>query len=327
MKIAMIGASGHGLHQCMAKAGTDDRNFTAIAPGSTGEQIDHAVRRMQDEGYCPKVYENYRTMLLKEKIDVVVVDNFYGEHALVIADALKAGCHVYAEKPMAANVQQLNELYMQWRAAGTQLCSMLNYRYNGAFYCAHELIRQGAIGKVRLMNAQKSYKYGVRSGLYLQRATYGGTIPWVGIHAIDWVLWLSGGRMKSVWAVQSAMDSVNGISPETTALAQFMMHDGVMASVTMDMLNPQKAPVHGDDRIRVVGTTGVLEVRSGAVTLINENGTQTPENLPNGDLFTEFLQQVNGTGICRLSAEEAFASTRAALFAQAAADQNEILDF
>jgi predicted dehydrogenase len=55
-----------------------------------------------------------------------------------------------------------------------------------------ESIKQGSIGKVRLMNSQKSYKLGSRSEFYKHRQTYGGTIPWVGSHAIDWMYWLSG---------------------------------------------------------------------------------------------------------------------------------------
>ena len=307
MKIVMIGASGHsGL--CVSDCIREDRTFVAVAPGSRGESVEGMERRLREIGYMPTVYGDYREMLRKEKPDVAVVDNFYGEHGPVILDAFAAGCHVFAEKPAAT-------------------AGMFTYRYDGAFYKAWQLIRQGAIGKVRLLNAQKSYKFGTRPDFMSRRETYGGTIPWVGIHGIDWILWMSGGHFTSVTAVQSAAEAPNGVCPETTALAQFQMEGGVMASLTVDYLNPVAVPFHGDDRIRVVGTEGVVEVRYNGVTLLDRNGVQHPQNLPEGDFFSDFLAQAAGKGRCRVSAEETFASTRAALLAQRAADSGEMVCF
>lgn len=326
MKVVMIGSSGHsGL--CVPDCIREDRTFVAVAPGSRGESVEGLERRLRETGYTPNLYGDYREMLRKEKPDVAVVDNFYGEHGPVILDAFAAGCHVFAEKPAAADPEQLEQIQEAWRRAGTSFAGMFTYRYDGAFYKAWQLIRQGAIGKVRLLNAQKSYKFGTRPDFMSRRETYGGTIPWVGIHGIDWILWMSGGHFTSVTAVQSAAEAPNGVCPETTALAQFQMEDGVMASLTIDYLNPAAAPFHGDDRIRVVGTEGVVEVRYNGVTLLDRNGVQHPQNLPEGDFFSDFLAQAAGKGRCRVSAEETFASTRAALLAQRAADSGEMVCF
>lgn len=326
MKVVMIGASGHSS-LCVPDSVHEDRTFAAIAPGSPGESIAEPERRLREIGYAPAVYADYREMLRKEKPQVVVVDNFYGEHGSVILDAFAAGCHVFAEKPAAANPEQLEQIQEAWRRAGTSFSTMFTYRYDGAFYRAWQLIREGAVGRVRLLNAQKSYKLGKRPDFMNRRETYGGTIPWVGIHGIDWILWMSGGCFTSVAAVQSAAEAPNGVCPETTALAQFRMSDGMMASLTIDYLNPATAPSHGDDRIRVVGTEGVLEVRDNNVTLLNDQGMQHPENLPEGDIFSDFLRQAAGEGSSRISAEEALASTRAALLAQRAADSGETVFF
>ena len=326
MKVVMIGASGHG-YICLPDSIRADRTFAAIAPGSAGESVAGMARRFEQIGYTPAVYADYREMLKKEKPDVAIVDNFYGEHGQVILDAFAAGCHVFAEKPAAANLEQLEEIEAAWRRAGTAFCGMLTFRYEGAFYRAWQLIREGAVGQVRLLNAQKSYKFGERPDFMNRRETYGGTIPWVGIHGIDWILWMSGGHFTSVTAVQSAAEAPNGVCPETTALAQFRMDGGRMASLTIDYLNPAAAPCHGDDRIRVVGTKGVLEVQKNSVTLVNDKGIQHPENLPGGDMFGDFLAQAAGNGICRISAEETFAATRAALLARQSADTGETVWF
>lgn len=326
MKAVIIGSSGHG-GICIPEQAREDCIFTAAAPGSPCESMDGVMGRLYKIGYVPREYQDYREMLAAEKPDVAVVDNFYGEHAPIILDALKAGCHVFAEKPVAANVEQLEQIREAWERAGTAFSSMFTYRYDGAFYRAWNLIRQGAVGQVRLLNAQKSYKLGKRPDFMMKRETYGGTIPWVGIHGIDWILWMSGGEFESVSAVQASAEAPNGICPETTAMAQFGMSSGMMASLTVDYLNPENAPNHGDDRIRVVGTQGVLEVRDGGVRLMNSAGVQYPENLPEEDFFAEFLNQAAGNGSCRVLAEDVFAVTKAALLAQQAADEKKIVYF
>lgn len=231
------------------------------------------------------------------------------------------------EKPAAADLEQLERIREAWRRAGTAFSAMFTYRYDGAFSRAKDLIGEGAIGRIQLLNAQKSYKLGKRPAFMAKKETYGGTLSWVGIHAVDWILWMSGGRFESVSALVSASAAPNGICPETAALAQFRMNDGMLASLTVDYLNPETAPDHGDDRIRVVGTDGVLEVRGSRVMLTNSAGVWQPESLQGGDLFGDFLLQAEGRGRCRISAEDAFAATRAALLAQQAADRGEVVHF
>ena len=321
MKIAIIGCSGH-YGMCIPKEYDKEREFVAIAPGSVGENMDGVEQRLRGLGYTPERYDDYREMLEKEKPEIAVVDNYYGEHAPVILACFRAGCHVFAEKPAAAGIEELDCLVDAWKKAGTHFMAMYNYRYMGSFHRAWQLIREGAIGEVRLLNAQKSYKFGTRPEFMTHRDTYGGTIPWVGIHAIDWILWMSGKQVESVTAMQSSVGCANGVCPEMTALAQFGLNDGVMASLSVDYFNPAKAIRHGDDRIRVVGTKGVLEVRDNVVHLINEDGVQQPENLPEEDIFADFLAGCLGKGAPLLSGEESFAAVRAAIMAQNAADRN-----
>ena len=72
-------------------------------------------------------------------------------------------------------------------------------------------MRDGTVGQIRLMNAQKSYKLGRRNEFYKIRSTYGGTIPWVGSHAIDWLYWFSGEKFESVLPL---------IPPDTTGVME-----------------------------------------------------------------------------------------------------------
>ena len=99
-----------------------------------------------------------------------------------------------------------------------------------------------------------------------------------------------------------------------SALCQFNMEDGVLASASIDYYRPETAPTHGDDRVRCVGDGGVIEVSGGEITLIDKNGVTrwTPTNAPN---LTELF--LRGEGMDR---EEIFRITEAAICARDAAD-------
>ena len=112
--------------------------------------------------------------------------------------------------------------------------------------------------------------YGRRSPDYRQRGTYGGTIPWVGSHAVDWIHWLSGERFLTVYAAHSVRDNRGHGDLEMTAICQFTLTNQVFGAASLDYLRPESAPTHGDDRIRLAGTRGVLEIREGRACPIKD---------------------------------------------------------
>ncbi len=120
MKVVVIGGSGHSILYLPEKY-MADRDFVAAVPGSVGESMDSVLARLTQAGYKPKVYTDYREMLSAEKPDIAIVDNYYGEHAGIILDAFAEGCHVLSDKPVAANLQELERVEAAWRKAGTVL--------------------------------------------------------------------------------------------------------------------------------------------------------------------------------------------------------------
>ena len=104
------------------------------------------------------------------------------------------------------------------------------------------------------------------------------------------------------------------------ALSQFLLEDGVIASANLDFYRPASAPSHGDDRIRCIGTKGVIEVRDDCIHLINENGSNvySPNEAP--ELLEEFLN-----GNSPISADEIIYLTKVSILARNSADVNHSL--
>jgi predicted dehydrogenase len=224
-----------------------------------------------------------------------------------------------------AELESLNGVCRQHPAV--HLAGMMFSRYTPGFYTAWKLIRDGAVGEVRHVDARKSYKLGARPAYYAARETYGGTIPWVGSHAIDWVLWFYGqtARLTSVHATHSTVGNGGNGTMEATAACLFQLEAGRTASVSIDYLRPADAPSHGDDWARVVGTRGVMEVRPESVVIAGEPAPWevscplTP--------VADFLDHVDGTRRSILDASQTLALTEACLLARRAADEGRTIGF
>lgn len=328
MKIALVGVSGHTGYVLSGVRGDADAGIVGLAPGSSGEDASVLLPAFAEAGLPkPGLFDDYRRMLDECQPDVVAVAPHFGDIAGVVSDALERGLHVFAEKPLATTPEGLARVEAAAAAARGKLGCMLALRYDPAFYAGWLAVRGGAIGAVRLVSAQKSYKLGRRSAFYADRASYGGTIPWVGSHGIDLLLWFGGAGFRSVYAAHSRVANGGNGDLEVSAFCQFAMADEIIGTVSIDYLRPSAAPTHGDDRIRVAGTRGVLEVRDAKAVLIGEGGVRELSPVPGPGIFQDFLRLVRGEGASRLTAREALDVTRACLLARESADEGRPIAF
>lgn len=338
MKIVQIGGAGHAFYayDSIKRHGFD---FAALSCGSCGidtEGTRNTLAAIEKRGFTPKLYDDYKKMADAEKPDIAIVNPQFSENAPIAEYLIKKGINVFCEKPLANTTEQLDRLEFALRGGDADLMysskkrkpstpgklgAMFGIRYEPGFRTVKKAIDDGRIGEIRLMDSRKSYKLGTRPDFFKSRETYCGIIPWVAIHAIDWMRWLSGEHYTNVTAAHSSHSNFGNGDMDITSSAQFMMTNEVIAAVTADMLRPASAPTHGDDRVRVVGTKGVIELESGIVTLINGEaaGVQTLQNEPAADIFDDFLDMLEGKEN-GLDSEGAIESTRWALAARDYAD-------
>jgi len=330
MNIGLIGNRGHLEYVFDGLNRRPLVKLAAIASGSDEVEAAGLLAYCQMEGHEPQLFSDYRQLLDDAGIDLVCIAGPFELHTPMCLEAFARGMHVFCEKPVSITLAELADLKAGFQASGrVQLSAMMGLRYDPAFYTAWELVRNGAIGEVRLLNAQKSYKLGWRPAYYRQRQTYGGTIPWVGSHAIDWIYWFSQAPFETVRASQSRLANRGNDSLEVSALCQFKLAGEIQASVSIDYLRPETAPTHGDDRLRVAGTAGVVEVRQGKVLLIQEAGAGEQEIQPRCErqVFSDFIDQVEGRQAALLSADDVFTVTEACLLAQLSADEEREMVF
>ena len=325
MKLCMIGAFGHSNYVFEGLKEHPDINLSAISAGD-GSQPERLKNMVGQNNYDPQIYTDWREMLDREKPDVLSVDGPFHLHAEMSLEALKRGIAVFCEKPVAFTSEELSALESASAENGNKFCAMTGLRYLPNFYQAFRMFENGDIGEPVLIQTRKSYKMATRPDYYRQRSTYGGTIGWVGSHAVDWILWFSRSSFAQVSAFQSRRFNGGYGTLESAAQCLCTMKNGVLGEISMDFLRPEQAPTWGDDRVRIVGSQGVLEAAQGELTLTDKNGENKIEvEQPDRTLFGDFIRSLKGTGSTLASAADVFEMTRACIAMQQAADEERVV--
>lgn len=330
MKIVIIGGAGHYNYVIPAieKYGYEIAGICAMS----GNDLTGLSSSLDRYGISYKVFGDYKSMLDETMPDIAVVNTVFNENGKIAADIITRGIHVFCEKPLATDFNTLDKLENAYESVNKSghvyLAGMFGLRYNSVMTTVKHAVKEGLAGNIALINAQKSYKMGPRPSFYSRRETYGGLIPWVAIHAIDWIYWLTDRRFTSVSAAHTRISNCGNGDMETASLCTFTLDGGIIASVTADMLRPQSAVTHGDDRIRIVGDLGVIEAINDRAYFTG-TGSAVRELEPQNacDIFEEFCETTQTGNPASSDAKSALYITRIALSAREAADTGKVIYF
>jgi UDP-N-acetylglucosamine 3-dehydrogenase len=139
-------------------------------------------------------YTDYKELLKREDIDVVVVatpDQLHAEHTIA---ALEAGKHVLCEKPMAMTTEECKNMIAASDRSGKKLMIGQVCRYAPGFITAKRFIDRGEIGELFFVESEYAHDYTHIPGIgnwridpvRLRHPALGG-----GCHAVDLLRWIA----------------------------------------------------------------------------------------------------------------------------------------
>jgi len=317
LKVVSIGGFGHAVFVFDDMQGMETVELCGLAPAFAGEDISFFTNHALCQG--KRIFNNYQQMLTEVKPDVAVISTRLDRIADVAMDAARAGCHLICEKPLALNSRKLLVLYEVVQRAGIKLSAMLSMRSEPQFVAARNLYQRGAIGDAVMVNARKSYKWGTRLEWFNSMETYGGTIGWVGIHALDMINYITHLDFTSVSAMGGNFSHSERQACDDNCGMLLELSNGGHATVGVDLFRPDAAETHGDDWVRIVGTEGIVEASGSArvCTLLGRNNTPETIALPvRPNIFETFLLSLIDGRASVLNATSAFMLTESCHCAQ-----------
>jgi predicted dehydrogenase len=148
-----VGTRGYASLDWMHTAEPNNVQITAICDTYQG-YIARGVDRMQTVwGTKPATYTDYKDLLADKNIDAVfIMTPEHLHHDMAIA-ALRAGKHVYVEKPLAHTIEEGWDIVKEWEKSG-KICQVGTQNRSSSLYKkAKELVQQGMIGDVHFVRA------------------------------------------------------------------------------------------------------------------------------------------------------------------------------
>lgn len=105
-RVGLIGAGWYGSSDLFKLIQVANVEVIAVCDvdSNFAEDTANLVSERQRSGKKPKKYSDYREMLAKEGLEIVLIGSPDHWHALQCIDALKAGAHVYVQKPISVDV-------------------------------------------------------------------------------------------------------------------------------------------------------------------------------------------------------------------------------
>jgi predicted dehydrogenase len=273
-------------------------------------------------------YAGYHEMLDREKLDVVAVCNSDGERAEAMLAAIARGLPVIAEKPFAIERPDLERVRRAAAQKKVRLGMLLPMRFEPHYQALRQIVREGVVGEIAQIDAQKSYKAGQRPEWMRHRASYGGTIPWIGIHMVDLMRWTSGREFRQTAGFQARVGFPDMGDMENVTASIFRLDNHGTATLRMDYLRPETAPTHGDDRLRLAGMKGVVEYQAstGVTVLAQDRPPAVLRTLPPpGSVFIDFLEGLYLNKSPVVAQDDMFRVNEIVLTAREAAETGRVL--
>ncbi len=325
-RVGLIGTDGHTGILLDTIARLPDVELTAFAKSRPDDDV-AGIKRGRSFTERTRIYDAFEELLEKEQLDVVGVCLPYYRNAEASIAAARKGIHIVSEKPVATTLADLEALKKAVAEAKVRFTSLMNMRCFPPYQAARKAVLDGLIGQPILLTSQKSYRFGEsRPWFYKDLKTYGGTIPWAGIHSIDYMRWTTGREYVEVSAWHGNADHADYPGFQDHAGVLFKLDNGGTAMTNLDYLRPESAPTHGDDRLRIAGSEGIIEVlgaENRASLITAADGPRELELPEEVDFFTDFLAELSGKREHLISQEDAFRLTEICLKAKEAAEAGQ----
>jgi predicted dehydrogenase len=179
LRHASFGASGMAWSDMSALSNHDSWELAAVCDVDTRN-----FARVKERWPQVKVYQDWRELLAAEgdRVDSVNISTPDHMHAAIGMSALRAGKHVYGQKPLAQTLWECRQMMLQARQSGVM--TQMGIQISSAFTERHAvaLIQSGAIGKVREVHTFSHKKWGDME----PRPRRSDPVP----EELDWDLWL-----------------------------------------------------------------------------------------------------------------------------------------
>ena len=214
-RVGLVGAGGMGQKRAAVVAAHPQCELVLVC------DLDRAAAADLAQRYGAAQASSWEQLVATEDLDIVVVSTTHEWLAPISVAALRAGKHVWAEKPLGRNPEEVGQVVAAAAQAGRWLKAGYNHRYHPAIAKVRAVFEAGELGPLHFIRGR--YGHGGRPGYEREwRAdparSGGGEMLDQGAHLVDLALWFMGDFSRvtgmlstSYWPIAPLEDNAFGL--------------------------------------------------------------------------------------------------------------------
>lgn len=267
INVAIIGAGRIGrVHAESIYTKVKDATVVAVAePFLTDSVVEWA--KTLGIARCVK---DYKELLDDKSIDAVLICSSTDTHSSISIDAIRAGKHVFCEKPVDHDVDKIKQVMSELDKSNVKYQVGFNRRFDHNFVAAKDAVLNGKIGEMNIVKitsrdpAPPPVEYiKVSGGLFLDMA----------IHDFDMVRFISDSEVEEIFAYGACLvdPAIGKAGDVDTAIISMKLENGALAVID----NCRRSSYGYDQRLEVFGSLGQVAIAndtSARVELSNADG-------------------------------------------------------
>ena len=318
-------------------------NISKYIPGATLTAacsiVEEELEFAQNELGVKEVYSTYEEMVDSPNLDAVCIVSPSGFHTEQIRLAMEKGLHVFTEKPIGLDVEDIEDTIEIINAHPEQVFQIgFMRRYDESYQYAKEMVDNGELGELTVI---RCYGIDPSSGLesfvkFAGASNSGGLFADMSIHDIDLVRWFTNKEIKRVWGMGKnvAYPELDEVNELETGAAMMQLEDQTIA-----ILVAGRNAIHGYHvETELIGTKGMLRIAAAPeknlVSVFNEHGVVRPTSQHFPERFREaFINELSEFISCikenrqpDVTAFDGLQGTKVAIALQQSVEINQIVE-
>ncbi len=271
LRVAVVGAGILGSRHARVFAEQPDCELIAVA------DLNAARAEQVAQTHGARAFTDYEVMLHTVDVDVVAVATPDHLHRAPVVTALRAGKHVFMEKPLATTAQDAHDIVAA--AASAKVVAMVNFsqRYVSDHVWIKRAIENGELGQPAFILSVKFDTRSVPTGMIASWAAQTSPLYFMSSHDLDLVHWFLGANPIDVFAqeVHGTLEA-QGIPVHDGLNALIQFEGGVSANFHSSWIHPNTYPRIADGYLQIIGSEGALtyHARTRTAELYNAHGGQ-----------------------------------------------------
>ncbi len=220
------------------------------------------AQAVADELGIQRVVYDYHDLLHDPEIEAILISSSTNTHAFMMKDVAAAGKHIFCEKPLALELDKIDEALASVEKSGIKLQVGFNRRFDKSYQRLHAIVESGEIGRpciLRITNRDPDFPsmdfLRVSGGIFLDLV----------IHDFDMVRYQVG-DVQEVYAMghvllNQELKEFHDVDTDVIALR--------FANGTLGVIDNSRKAVYGyDQRLEVFWSNGTAMAGNEAETTV-----------------------------------------------------------